>query len=544
MPVIIAAYALAMVTAVLLAARCWSRRAESPVAPMIGVIGVSQAMWVLAELGLLLVDGRSTAMALRMGALLFASGGTVAFLALTYFLSDRTWVPSRVFVLAVLVEPTLLTALAMTNHWHHLLVVTATRTPGSLTFTADWGPLYWWGHVPYIQALTVFAVWRLARVWALSGRGHRGAYVWILVAILPPIITNILWSAGAYRVVNLTPLAMTFTLAVAYQLVASRSLDHGPIAHRRVFHAVNDAVIVTDSDRRIVEANPAAVAMMRRAAPTISGPLVGMRIGEELAAMTTGPAESDQVLHGAWGSDIDVHVRAVRLVNDSGRALGWTFVGRDITDPLRRQRELREANERLRDQLRTIQTLRDRLAEQAVHDPLTDLYNRRHLMDRLAADTEGGVWAMSLAVIDLDRFKSVNDRYGHVCGDEVLVLVAGLLRSGIRSTDVLARHGGEEFVLYMPNTPAARAHDRVETLRARMAAARLATSGGPLTVTFSAGVATRRPGEGYDTLLQAADDALYAAKNAGRDQVVAAPPEPPPRRRGAHPVTGRGAHLG
>ena len=157
------------------------------------------------------------------------------------------------------------------------------------------------------------------------------------------------------------------------------------------------------------------------------------------------------------------------------------------------------------------------LRDQAERDPLTGLHNRRHLDRR--RDVAGPV---GLAVLDLDHFKDVNDRFGHEVGDRVLVRVAELLREQVRSDDVVARTGGEEFVLLMPRTSDAEALACCERVREALRAEPWDAIAPGLRITASLGVATAPDAADLDELARGADARLYAAKRAGRDRAVAA----------------------
>jgi diguanylate cyclase (GGDEF)-like protein len=156
-------------------------------------------------------------------------------------------------------------------------------------------------------------------------------------------------------------------------------------------------------------------------------------------------------------------------------------------------------------------------------DPLTGLPNRRCFEDTLSAEIaragRTGA-ALSLAIVDLDFFKQINDTFGHLCGDEVLCAVATTARATLRGHDMLARIGGEEFAILMPETNAAEAEsvsNRVRTAIAREPI--LLRSGDRVSVTASAGVAASKPAESAADLCARADAALYEAKNGGRNAV-------------------------
>jgi diguanylate cyclase len=168
---------------------------------------------------------------------------------------------------------------------------------------------------------------------------------------------------------------------------------------------------------------------------------------------------------------------------------------------------------------------REHLEEQrqkALVDPLTGLPNRAAWSERL--EQEIAQWqqhgnTLSLAMLDLDHFKRINDNYGHLAGDKVLKIIATVLRKRLRSHDFIARFGGEEFVLLLPATPPAVGAKLLETLRAAIEACPFHFKGERVTITLSMGLASFRPGEHSDLVLKRADQALYRAKNAGRNRV-------------------------
>jgi diguanylate cyclase (GGDEF)-like protein/PAS domain S-box-containing protein len=162
----------------------------------------------------------------------------------------------------------------------------------------------------------------------------------------------------------------------------------------------------------------------------------------------------------------------------------------------------------------------------AYQDPLTGLANRRYFLaeaERAAASAERHGQALSLLLFDLDHFKRVNDRHGHQAGDDVLCRVAERTRKSLRTEDLPARWGGEEFVVLLPLTALPEALLVANRLRAAIAASPLPTCAGPLAASCSGGVAQRRRGEAVLDLIARADAALYKAKEGGRNACVAAP---------------------
>lgn len=165
-----------------------------------------------------------------------------------------------------------------------------------------------------------------------------------------------------------------------------------------------------------------------------------------------------------------------------------------------------------------------KLNDLTIIDPLTQLYNRRHLINQLSSamiQSSRQGHPLSVVMIDIDFFKRFNDQYGHICGDEVLRSVAGVIKNGIRTgVDVPARYGGEEFVLVMPFTDLHTAVHVANRIRSAVKDAVVRFEGKDLNVTCSFGVAQYVAGESLEHLIDRADDALYSAKKNGRDQVV------------------------
>ena len=185
-----------------------------------------------------------------------------------------------------------------------------------------------------------------------------------------------------------------------------------------------------------------------------------------------------------------------------------------------------------------VERAREQLHRAAISDSLTQLYNRRFFLARLDTEIERARrthQALSLLMIDVDHFKSINDTYGHATGEDVLERLAALLIDAMRPYDIVARYGGEEFVALMPGADLAHAEAAAERIRVAVEAMRVewpvAAGGNDRGVTASVG-ATSLGGweERAADLLARADRAMYAAKNGGRNRCVALPPPGLPTR--------------
>lgn len=171
---------------------------------------------------------------------------------------------------------------------------------------------------------------------------------------------------------------------------------------------------------------------------------------------------------------------------------------------------------------------RDALAHEAMHDHLTGALNRRAILDGLEKELKRAARrksTLSIGLLDIDHFKAVNDSYGHQAGDAVLWGFVQTIKSALREYDLVGRYGGEEFVVVAPDTVDSAREGLYERLRAAIADLRTPVRSGQIAITVSIGVAGSENADTIDLILAAADDALYRAKEAGRNRVVHADPD-------------------
>lgn len=190
-------------------------------------------------------------------------------------------------------------------------------------------------------------------------------------------------------------------------------------------------------------------------------------------------------------------------------------------------KEVRQANQRVESANQKIEKLKqqmEKIKQKISIDPLTRVDNRRafdvKIKHEFASFKRYGSKS-SMIMIDIDHFKMVNDTYGHRTGDGVLRVVAGIIKKEIRDIDSLARYGGEEFAVILPHTVLSSALEVAERLRAKVEESRFSYKGKQFSVTISLGVGEIREDDTLESFIQRVDEALYAAKNAGRNQVKA-----------------------
>ncbi len=215
---------------------------------------------------------------------------------------------------------------------------------------------------------------------------------------------------------------------------------------------------------------------------------------------------------------------AVFKVNAVRTGDGATVTLTNISSHKRQEQELRDALKALEVEVAERKQLQEGLTRLASTDALTNLLNRRELLERskreIATARRYGR-ALSLLIVDIDFFKRVNDQYGHAVGDVAIRTVADICREALRESDLVARIGGEEYVIVMPETSGERASVTAERLRKAVAAAEIASDDGKFSITASFGVTEWSPADrSIETTLARADSALYEAKRDGRNRVV------------------------
>jgi diguanylate cyclase len=216
---------------------------------------------------------------------------------------------------------------------------------------------------------------------------------------------------------------------------------------------------------------------------------------------------------GQLGKLLDEVAAATRNVQSA------TLRSREET--LRTQAEVRTAEQKVRD----LQEQLERVSAKVREDQLTGALNRRGLeeeFERSAAASERRNEPMSLALLDIDNFKSLNDTHGHHAGDGALVHLARVIKASIRPTDVVCRYGGEEFVILLPGTSLKDSVMVIARLQRELTKRFFLHDNQRLLITFSAGVAERRSGESRDETVARADSAMYTAKRSGKNRVVVA----------------------
>ncbi len=324
---------------------------------------------------------------------------------------------------------------------------------------------------------------------------------------------------------DLTPISMFFTLVlIIYSISRDQLLSSIPVSRHVLIEGLDDGILVVDSLGHVVDQNHAVSTFSDYILCSKGSEVehVFRRFPDVTEALKRG--EKCQIeLVNSVSSVRSMLVRIKPLFLSTGLRNGTLIILHDLSQHYLNRLELEAVNQTLREQLVEIELLQARLADQVVRDPLTGLYNRRYLEETLPREIARSIrhgFPLTVAMIDIDHFKKINDRYGHHAGDLFLSSIGKLFNAGIRQEDFVCRYGGEEFLAVFPGLPEEASISRMEELRRAFESQVVIFEDHELTRTFSVGIAVSpRHGRTSDALIEAADQALYTAKNRGRNRI-------------------------
>lgn len=442
------------------------------------------------------------------------------------FTGNTGWLTTRrLWLLSI--HPLASLFLVWTNPYHHIyyLSIQAHSRTGLVLIRGPW----YFANAAYSYLIVAAALVVLGVSLRRAGPMYRQQYGLLMLGSLIPWLGS-LYSEFHFHALNGLDLApLVFGISGMMCAFVTLRVHFGglvPVARSYVIENLHDGIAVLDLQNRIVDLNPAMGSFLKHKFSSY----MGRHASEIFKAWMEDPellwkkteTRLELKLPGDPSRYLDL---CVTPLYDGNNCLnGRLMVFRDSTERRQVENRLRHVNDRLQLQLIEIGTLQSKLREQAIRDPLTDLFNRRYLeetLDRELARAGREGYSICLVMIDLDHFKRVNDTHGHEAGDLVLKGVAGILSRESRRGDFACRYGGEEFVVVMPNLTIEPAYERAETLRNALNSMSVPYGCYKLSVTISMGIACYPVhGQTRHAVLRAADRAMYAAKQAGRDHIL------------------------
>lgn len=439
--------------------------------------------------------------------------------------------------------PIITLALAWTNEWHNLVWTDFHFiTSGNDEVMLFGRGLWFWVNVIYTYSLLsismiilIVAAFRFRKIFKRQALA-------VLLGVPLPFLANITYLILPTQLkgVDFTPASFIVTgIILTWGIYHYYLFDLTPFARETLMEFLPEAIIVLDNHNRIIDMNSAVNKLLGksrnlRVGDTAEGFLNewispdlrnAMDVQTEIC-IEFSPEESNNKKN--TGKSKRFFSLCVTPFEHQGDVSGRVLIFTDISDRMANEDLLFETNEKLNAQLVEIHILKDQIEELAVRDALTGLYNRRFLDETLFrefARANREHYTVSIAMIDVDNFKNYNDSHGHQAGDEILVLLANHLIKNLREGDVVCRYGGEEFVVLLPFVNSDTAANRINDLRVSFQHLHQ-NDNGASPVTFSAGIASfPQHGTDFKIVLQAADQAMYRAKQSGRNRVAIIDPE-------------------
>lgn len=286
-----------------------------------------------------------------------------------------------------------------------------------------------------------------------------------------------------------------------------------------------DGIIILDGENRIVTANPAAMQLIGGSEKPIAGkplPESASPWPEWCAAMTAGAAPI--TVPSPWNPHQTLEIRRQPIPSGRGKKGGSAIFLRDVTDRVQMENDHSTATELLLQKTTEFQTLHSALRLQAIHDPLTHLYNRDYLNEMLSLELARAIRSkspVSILMMHLDQFDKADEQYGEKAGIEILKIMGSILFRFIRKGDVAGRYSGDDFVVVLPGAPLTVAGMRAEQLRKAFHDSILNYLGSKIECSFSCGVASSPAhGESPEEILRSAGKSLEESRAAGGDRVT------------------------
>ncbi len=526
-----ALYVITAITATIVAILAWDRRKVPGGLPLaLAMIAVTE--WSLGSAAEILAVDLSDKIFWSKICYPGTVSTSVLFLILAVQYNHLNNLLTRRNILLAFVIPIITLLLAITNEWHGLVWNSFTPSPLVKNMIIyGHGPWFWIGAVGYSYLVTFVAMGLL--IWAAMRfpRAYRNQAISLVAGGLFAWTSSIIYvlHLGPLPGLEITPISFTITGVIcAFAIFRLRLLDLVPVARDVLVDTLRDAVVVLDDQHRILDINPSARGLFHITnSASIGRPAEeALPIWPQLAPLVDQPepveGQAEITVNGNAKKVFDLNVSPIFI--RQGRLTGYLIVLRDITEHKSAEFKLQQMNLRLSSHLTEIEALQASLREQAIRDPLTELYNRRYMVEVLEREmqlAQDKTTPISVAMLDMDEFKQFNDTYGHRAADEMLRALGTLLLSQTQATqDIACRYGGEEFLVVMPGATPEEALCQAEQWRLAFERTSVTYAGRTYQATFSGGVAAFPiDGQTGDELLRAADRALYFAKARGRNRV-------------------------
>jgi diguanylate cyclase (GGDEF)-like protein/PAS domain S-box-containing protein len=438
------------------------------------------------------------------------------------------------FLAVLWVIPAISLTMIFSDQWHHLYYISIR------TLAENGGPLvisrapWYWVQLAQSYTLNIISTIFLISRFIEFRNIFRKQLAFLIIAALIPLIVNIVYqlisnlAPSLFIPVDLTPISFTISIwLISLGIFRTELLDLVPIARDVIMENIPEMVFVVDAHDRVLDVNNVAEKWLGKSRHEMIGqdPIDVFKEWPQLLNrfLFTESTREEVQIPGTPPLMLEVIITPL-YVEQTEQLNGRIILAYNITERKQLENELKNTNTILQTKISEVEFLKEKLQEQAIRDPLTGVFNRRFLaesLDKEVSQAERENTPVSIIMMDVDFFKYFNDTYGHKCGDVVLQDLANFLTENSRQGDIVCRYGGEEFVILMPNATLHDAYERAERWRQIYAAKSIRYAGNDLSICFSAGVASfPLHGASGESILYAADHALYLSKNEGRNRVT------------------------
>ena len=412
---------------------------------------------------------------------------------------------SRIITSILFIIPAIILYLVWTTDTHGLIYTSFgyhTNMPVNSIYTTK-GELYYLVQLYPMGCGVISFVMLIYRFFTLGKKYHVNILL-LLAGLLLPFIANVLiiLNLNVYDI-NYTPISLTLVSLLLYINIIKHNLfDIIPHATEAALQSIKEAFILIDNDKKFLHANEAAIALLpalknlkkeRKIEQLDDWPI---KLLHDENNRITSPVQFSISENNFYSANIS------ELIGGKHALLGYIILIQDITESV---------------------MLTKKLEAIAYTDELTGIMNRRHFMSQATIQSERIKRTKGSAFIvmfDVDRFKKVNDTYGHSLGDKVLKCIAERLKGVIRIYDLFGRYGGEEFIMFISDITEDDVKKHTERLRVSLCGTPMVFDEVELTISASFGVASVMSANDLEGAIKNADEALYQAKDAGRNKVI------------------------
>ncbi|MBV7275705.1 diguanylate cyclase [Clostridium sp. PL3] len=343
----------------------------------------------------------------------------------------------------------------------------------------------------------------------------------MIIGMFFPIVTDILFIGNINIYNNLDTTSISFCISVivgVYGMIRYKFMDIVVIAREYVFEDMNELMIVLDENKKIVDMNRKALEMLNVNISRVIGMPINQIIGEIDKYNFYDLKESSLKIHlknKILDKNADYYGSLSAIKKYKNYIVGYLILLYDITELVTAQNELKQVNNEL---IR----LNERLYIDSIKDELTKVSNKKYITELLQNEIKNVIrncTYLSIAMVDIDHFKKVNDNYGHLIGDKVLEKVAELINIELDVKGKVGRFGGEEFLILLPNTQLKVGYEICDKIRYKISKYKFECN--KLSITISVGITELKYDDNINSLIKRADDCLYRAKHNGRNRVEA-----------------------